>query len=270
MLKAILYYLLLIAEFVITLFIGAFALGLYLAFFTEKERLADKSSILSDAYLTIMGFSVLGMLIVWFTFYKSKFSKFTLGKVLPSAKWKTMLYSSLPLLGFTMAYYAILNLFQIHFLPKTITEMGFLRFIPFAVVGSFFNAYVFYGAIQEELIKSGKKKWVQLLTLCLMMLPACTMTVSEEGNISWEHLGIMGIISTCYSFWIYGKTRSTIILFVVYFVSNLVPSHIESAPMSIGLMVIGVLLIIYGMLTLRKELPEMIEEDTKQNIKLIK
>lgn len=261
MLKAILYYLLLIAEFVITLFIGGFAIALYIAFYAGTEATADQASFISDASPVVVSFSLLSMLIVWFTFYKAKFSKFTLGKVLPAAKWKTMLYTSLPMLGFTLAYYAAMNLLHINFLPKEMTEMGYLKFIPYAIVGSFFSAYVFYGAIQEELIRCRKKKWVQLITLILMMLPACVMTVSNEGDISWEHLGVLGLISTCYGFWIYGKTRSTIILFVIYFVSNLAPSQILSAPLAGALLIIGLVMTVFGWIALRKELPEMIEKD---------
>jgi len=71
----------------------------------------------------------------------------------------------------------------------------------------------------------------------------------------------LGIISTCYSFWIYGKTRSSIILFVLYFCSNLVPYKIESPALSLGLIIVGVLLTIYGFVALRKNLPTFIKEE---------
>lgn len=258
MLKAILYYILLIAEFVFTLLVSGFAVGLYLAVNSEKEPITDKTTFINDSMCIAVCVSVLSMLIVWFTFYKAKFSKFSFGKVAPKARWKTSLFSCLPLFGFTLAYYAAMNLLHIHFLPKEMTEMNYLTFIPYAIVGSFFSAYVFYGAIQEELIRCKKKKWVQLLTLCLMMFPASVLTVSEEGNISWEYLGILGTLSTCYGFWIYGKTRSTIILFLVYFTSNLAPSKIESTPLAILLTVIGLAITLLGFIVLDKELPHKI------------
>lgn len=261
MLKAILYYILLIAEFIITIFIGGFALGLYLAFYSQKETITDKTSFMNDASPIVIGFSILSMLLVWFTFYKAKFSKFTLGKVLPITKWKAMLYTSLPMFGFTLAYYAVMNLFHIHFLPKEMTEMSYLKFFPFAIIGAFFSAYVFYGAIQEELIRCRKKKWVQLLTLCIMMLPASCLPISEDANIQWIYLFILGMLSTSYGFWIYSKTRSTIILFVAFFMSNLVPSSISSIPLAITLIFVGLGLTIYGFIALHKELPEMIEKD---------
>lgn len=261
MLKAILYYLLLIAEFVIPIFIGSVALGIYMAVNAEKDAIADTTAFTNDAFPLIMGLSLLSMLLVWVTFYKAKFSKFTLGRVLPSTKWKAMFYASLPLFGLTLAYYAAMNLFHITFLPKELTNMGYLKFIPFGIIGSFFSAYVFYGAIQEELIRCGKKKWVQFLTLCLMTFPASVLTVTNGGDISWEHLGILGIISTCYGFWMYEKTRSTILLFVICFIANLAPSKIDSTPLAIALMVIGIGIIIYGSLRLRKKLPEMIEKN---------
>lgn len=261
MLKAILYYILLIAEFVIPIFIGSCALGIYMALSADKELLTDKTTFMNDASYFIMGVSLLSMLLVWVTFYKAKFSKFTLGKVLPSAKWKAMLLCSLPLLGLSLAYYAAMNLLHISFLPKEITDLGYIKFLPYSIVGSFFSAYVFYGAIQEELIRCGKKRWVQFLTLCLMTFPASVLTVTNGGDISWEHLGILGIISTCYGFWMYEKTRSTILLFVICFVANLAPSTIDSTPLAIALMVIGIGITVYGSLCLRKKLPEMIEKD---------
>lgn len=261
MLKAILYYILLIAEFIITIFIGGLGLGFFMTYYTQKHTIADKATFMSDVSPIIITFSLLSMVIVWFTFYKAKFSKFTLGKVLPVTKWKAMLYTSLPMFGFTLAYYAAMNLFQIHFLPKEMDELGYLAFIPYAVVGSFFSAYVFYGAIQEELIRCGIKKWGQLLTLCLMMFPMCVFSVSEETNIRWEYLALLGMISTCYGFWIYGKTRSTIVLFAVYFTSNLIPSQIPSAPLAISLIIIGLAMTVWGGIILQKKWQEMLEEE---------
>ncbi len=60
-----------------------------------------------------------------------------------------------------------------------------------------------------------------------MMLPASMMSVTPSGDINVD-LTVLGFITLCYCSWIYGKTRSTIILFVLYFVSNLVPFHFES------------------------------------------
>lgn len=261
MLKAILYYILLIAEFIVTLFVGGLALSFYMLYKYPKEAIADKAAFENDASPIIIFFSLLSMVIVWVTFYKAKFSKFTLGKVLPAAKWKAMLYTSLPMFGFTLAYYAAMNLFHIHFLPKEMDELGYLSFVPYAVVGSFFSAYVFYGAIQEELIRCGKKKWTQLLTLCLMMFPMYAMTISEETNICWEYLAILGILSTCYGFWIYGKTRSSILLFVIYFISNLVPTQIKSEPLAIFLIVIGLAMTVWGYINLRKKMPLMLTNE---------
>lgn len=261
MLKAILYYILLIAEFIVTLFVGGIALSFYIIYKTKQGAITNEAAFLNDASPVIILFSLLSMVFVWFTFYKAKFSKFTLGKVLPVTKWKAMLYTSLPMFGFTLAYYAAMNLFQIHFLPKEMDELGYLAFIPYAVVGSFFSAYVFYGAIQEELIRCGIKKWGQLLTLCLMMFPMCVFSVSEETNIRWEYLALLGMISTCYGFWIYGKTRSTIVLFAVYFTSNLIPSQIPSAPLAVSLIIIGLAMTVWGGIILQKKWLEMLEEE---------
>lgn len=260
MLKAILYYILLIAEFLITLIIGGTILGLYLAIGDSKGYPTENNALNEEAFPIIIGFSLLSMFIVWFTFGHYKFSKFSLGKVMPAAKWKAILYTNMPSLGITLIYYAASNLYHVDFLPKEMRDMDYLNFLPFAVVGSFFSAYVFYGAIQEELIRCGKKKWVQLLTLCLMMLPASVISDTDSGDLNVE-LTFLGLVSTCYAFWIYGKTRSTIILFIVYFVSNLVPFHIESKVVCIILIVLGIALTAYGWVSLRKKLPDFLAKD---------
>ena len=263
MLKAILYYILLIAEFFVTLAIGGFLLGLYLSFCFQKEEISSKTALISESTPVVTAFCILSMLVVWFTFHKAKFSKFTLGKVRREAKWQAMLYASLPIFGFTMAYYAMMSLFHIHFLPKELTDMSFIASLPFILVGSFFSAYVFYGAIQEELIRCGKKKWVQLLTLCIMMLPACVLTVSSEGDVSVEHFGVPGILSTCYAFWVYGKTRSTIVLFVVYIMSNLVPYQLALAPLPISIIcaILGLVIMVYGYFQLKRKFSLTINQD---------
>ena len=78
--------------------------------------------------------------------------------------------------------------------------------ISFNINGSFISAYIFFGAIQEELIRCGKKRWVQLLTLSIMMLPASMMSVTPRGDINVD-LTVRGFITLCYCSWIYGKTR---------------------------------------------------------------
>ena len=260
MLKAILYYLLLIAEFMITLILGGSVVGIYMAIGEKKGYLNDTAALNSELSPIVIGISFLSMLIVWFTFGHYKFSKFSLGKVNSTTKWKAMLYTSLPMFGITLAYYAAMNLFHIDFLPKEMTQLGYFDFFPFAIIGSFFSAYVFYGAIQEELIRCGKKKWVQLLTLCLMMLPACVMSATESGDFS-VNITILGMITTVYGWWMYSKTRSTIILFVIYFTSNLIPSHIPSTPLCIALIVIGILMMVGGFKILKSNLPQLLTED---------
>ena len=260
MLKAILYYILLIAEFVITIFFGGFLAGLYMALGANKETCENQETFMNNMTPFVIAVMLLMILIIWGTFSFYKFSKFSLGKVVPAQKWKAMLYTTLPILGITLVSYSAMNYFHLNFLPKEMANMGYLSFLPFALMGSFISAYVFYGAIQEELIRCGKKKWVQLLTLILMMLPSSLIAVTTNGDISLN-LTLLGIISTCYSFWIYGKTRSSIILFVLYFCSNLVPYKIESPALSLGLIIVGVLLTIYGFVALRKNLPTFIKEE---------
>lgn len=260
MLKAILYYILLIAEFVITIFFGGVLTGLYMAFSANKETNENQEVLMNNVTPFVVAVMILMTLIIWGTFSFYKFSKFSLGKVIPAQKWKAMLYTTLPILGITLVSYSVMNYFHLNFLPKDMINMGYFSFIPFALVGSFISAYVFYGAIQEELIRCGKQKWVQLLTLILMMLPASLIAVTANGDISLN-LTLLGIISTCYSFWIYGKTRSSIILFVLYFCSNLVPYKIESPALSLGLIIVGVLLTIYGFAALRKNLPTFINQE---------
>lgn len=263
MLKAILYYILLIAEFIITIFGCGFAIGIYIALCMDKQDFTNKEEIVNKLSPMLIVIIMISMLIIWLTFHKAKFSKFTLGKVIPSQKWKAMLFTSLPIMGVTLLYYTLMNLLQIQFVPKEMEEIGYINFIPFALFGSFITAYVFYGAILEELIKCGKKIWVQILTLCIMILPFSAFSVSRNNHISWEYLAILATICIFYSVWTYGKTRSTTLLFVVYLSSNLIPIFMEKISLTIALLLlaIGLALTTYGILGLRKYLPEIIEKD---------
>ena len=176
MLKAILYYILFLAEYLITIFLGGFLVGLYMAMNMDSGSHSQQIGALKESvypFIIVIGF--LGILIVWFTFGHYKFSKFSLGKVIPAAKWKAMTICTMPILGFTMVFYSIMNLFHLDFLPKQMMDISYLGFLPFNINGSFISAYIFFGAIQEELIRCGKKSWVQLLTLSIMMLPASMM-----------------------------------------------------------------------------------------------
>ena len=260
MLKAILYYILLIAEFMITLIIGGLAVGFYIAVAMKTDYYkTHQAAIEQAANPIVICFTVLAGLIVWLTFSHYKFSKFSLGKVEPAAKWKAMILSTLPILGITMAYYGLMNLLHIDFMPKEMTQMSFITIVPFALVGSFLSAYVFYGAIQEELIRNGKKLWVQILTLCIMMLPMCLLEESSTGN--FVYFTILGLVSTIYGCWIYGKIRSTIVLFVVYLIPNLVPIAISSIPLCIILIIVGIALAIGGGMMLNKNLPEILTNE---------
>ena len=260
MLKAILYYILVIAEYIVTLIIGGLAVGFYVAIAMQTGYYKSHQAALESAgTVVIVSFTVLSGLIVWCTFSHYKFSKFSLGKVVPQAKWKAMTYLTLPILGITMAYYAILNLLHIDFMPKEMTQMNFLTFLPFAIVGSFISGYVFYGAIQEELIRCGKKFWVQTLTLCIMMLPLCLLTESATGNVMYYT--VLGMASTVYGCWAYQLTRSSIVLYAVYLIPNLVPSIITSTPLCIALIIVGIAMLIAGEIWLKKHKDSIIAEE---------
>ena len=264
MLKAILYYILFLAEYLITIFLGGFLVGLYMAMNMHSGSHSQQIGALKESvypFIIVIGF--LGVLIVWFTFGLYKFSRFSLGKVIPAAKWKAMTICTMPILGFTMIFYSIMNLFHLDFLPKQMMDISYLGFLPFNINGSFISAYIFFGAIQEELIRCGKKSWVQLLTLSIMMLPASMMSVTPSGDINVD-LTVLGFITLCYCSWIYGKTRSTIILFVLYFVSNLVPFHFESKVLGILLLIAGTALTIGGFAALSRKLPEMLVKDENE------
>lgn len=101
-------------------------------------------------------------------------------------------HCTMPILGFTMVFYSIMNLFHLDFLPKQMMDISYLGFLPFNINGSFIFAYIFFGAIQEELIRYGKKSWVQLLTLSIMMLPASMMSVTPSGDIN-VNLTVLGL-----------------------------------------------------------------------------
>ena len=160
MLKAILYFFLLIAEFFITILISGFCFGLYYAYIGSDHMPGNRKGDMTttEMFPFIIAFALIATLIIWFTFHKGKFSSFTLGKVKPESKWQLMLYGSMPMLGFIIAYYALMSYLGIHFIPKEMSQFGFFQILPLMLVGTFISTYVFYGAILEELLKSGKKK----------------------------------------------------------------------------------------------------------------
>lgn len=262
MLKAILYYILFIAVFFITIIFGGFLFGIYIAIGAAKGYLDDKTTaaLSTPSSPFIIGIILLCILITWLTFRHYKFSKFSLGKVASASKWKAITYGSMPIVGITMLYYAIINLLHIDWLPADMADIGYFSFLPYAIFGSFIAAYVFYGAIQEELIQSGKKKWVQYLTLCLMMVPASLLAVTKNGDISLN-LTIIGVISTCYCCWYYEKTRSSIVLLACYLISNLVPYKFDSVPLGIALIIVGISLTAYGSISLRNNLTNWLQKN---------
>ena len=84
MLKAILYYILVIAEYMITLIIGGLAVGFYVSIAIQTGYYKSHQAALESAgTMIIISFTVLAGLIVWLTFSHYKFSKFSLGKVVP-------------------------------------------------------------------------------------------------------------------------------------------------------------------------------------------
>lgn len=152
MLKAILYFFLLIAEFFITILISGFSFGLYYAYIGSDHMPGNSKGDMTttEMFPFIIAFALIATLIIWFTFHKGKFSSFTLGKVKPESKWQLMLYGSMPMLGFIIAYYALMSYLGIHFMPKEMSQFGFFQLLPLMLVGTFISTYVFYGAILED------------------------------------------------------------------------------------------------------------------------
>lgn len=267
MLKAILYFFLLIAEFFITILISGFCFGLYYAYIGGDHIPGSSKGDMSttEAFPFIIGFSLLATLIIWFTFHKGKFSSFTLGKVKPESKWQLMLYGSMPMLGFTLAYYALMSYFGIHFIPNEMNQFSFFQFLPLMLVGTFISAYVFYGAILEELLKSGQKKWVVLLVYCLMILPTTLTAGSGEGMALWVFYVLAALPCTLYGFWLYCKTRSSIIIFAIYLISNMVPFNLGSNWVTILLVILGLGMMGYGFYLIKSKIePLLIEEEEKE------
>lgn len=256
MFKAILYYLLLILEFVMTMFIAGFALGIYLAHSGGNI----KADIVANSFSYIFGFYLLAIIVVWFTFHKAKFSKFSWGKVAPEKKWKAMLYTTLPIFGFTLSYYSVTQLLGISINMSQLRSFGYVYTIPFMVFGSFLTAYVYYGAILEELIKCGKKKWVALLTLILMVVPISLFAISDERFGGAVFL-IDVLFSTWYGFYAYWKTRSSIILFVLYVAINLIPFNLGPTPLCIALGILGLAMMFVGGKFLRRHGQEMLVKE---------
>ncbi len=265
MFKAILYYILYLAVFFITVLFGGFIYGLYVAIGTQKGYLNDQAAIIggssSSPFAVIC--VLLGTLLVWLTFRHYHFSKFSLGHVIPATKWKTMGLTTLPLLGFSLVSRALMSVFHIEYLPKELLDTNYAGMVFYGIVGAFISAYIDFGAIQEELIRSGKRLWVQYLVICLMILPSCAITASKTGNVSLQ-LTLLSIVSACYGCWLYGKTRSSIIIFVCYLFDSLVPDKFESTALSIAIIAIGIALLMYGTWALRKHLPLLLQTDESQ------
>ena len=257
MFKAILYYLLMIFEFIITMFGAGLVLGIYIS----HAGIENKAMQLEKSVPLLLCFWLLGMLVIWFTFYKAKFAKFSFGLVAPNKKWKAMLYTTLPIFGFTLFYYSLTQLLGISINISELKYFSYVYTIPFMVVGSFISAYIFYGAILEELIKCGKSKWVSFLTLFLMVFFLSFFAVLNErfGGIVFL---IDVFVTTVYAFFIYYLTRSSIILFVIYVTANLIPFNLGPTPLCVALGIVGLAMAIYGAMLLNKGKSEiLIKED---------
>lgn len=254
MFKAILYYLLMIAEFCITIFIGGFAMGLYLAFsgVMGSKNLSQDELVMMGAPV-MMGIFVLGMLMLWFIFYKAKFSRFTLGNIDPKRKWKTFAIFTLPILGFTLCYNSLMSFLGIDMTPHNTHLPPNWEYTETAVLaGSFISAYVIFGAIAEELFKGGKKIWVIYLTLFIMSILPSSIVFFDEPISRALPVFILGIAQFTYEFWLYKKTRSTLLLFLESLVIEGIPSFYTNNLTCIALWAIGFTLMTGGYVCLKK------------------
>lgn len=233
MFKSILYYILMIAEFCSTMFVGGIVIGIYLAVSGKLEEVNanDQASFLEAGTPIIYVFCILAILILWFTFSKAKFSKFTLGRVNPAYKWKAMFYYTLPLFGITLMFIALFNLLGIKIYNKEIMPLDYIGMLPMILISSFISAYIIFGAIYEELIKCGKKTWVSYLTvLVFSIIPFIATTPGQ--SLTWIiMMMIWSIVQTSLLFYIYKTTRSTIVTFVACIICNLIPTDISSIPL---------------------------------------
>lgn len=233
MFKSILYYILMIAEFCSTMFVGGIVIGIYLAVSGKLEEVNanDQASFLKAGTPIIYVFCILAMLISWFTFSKAKFSKFTLGRVNPAYKWKAMFWYTLPLFGITLMFIALFNLLGIKIYNKEIMPLDYIGMLPMILISSFISAYIIFGAIYEELIKCGKKTWVSYLTvLVFSIIPFIATTLGQ--SLTWIiMMMIWSIVQTSLLFYIYKTTRSTIVTFVACIICNLIPTDISSIPL---------------------------------------
>ena len=234
MFKSILYYILMIAEFCSTMFVGGIVMGIYLAVSgkMEEDNAIDQASILETGAPILYVFCILALLILWFTFSKAKFSKFTLGRVNPAHKWKAMFWYTLPLLGTTMTFIALFNLLGIKVYNKDIMPYDYIERLPMILIGSFISAYIIFGAIYEELIKCGKKTWVSYLAVLVFSIIPFFFTTTLSQSLTWIiMMMIWSIVQTSLLFYIYKITRSTILAFVACIICNLVPTDISNIPL---------------------------------------
>ena len=233
MFKSVLYYILMIAELCSTMFVGGIVMGIYLAFSgkLEEGNAHDQASFLKEGAPILYVFCILAILILWFTFSKAKFSKFTLGRVNPAHKWKAMFWYTIPLLGTTMTFIALFNFLGIDIYNKDIMPFGYMERLPMILIGSFISAYIIFGAIYEELIKCGKKTWVSYLAvLVFSIIPFIATSLGQ--SLTWIiMMMIWSIVQTSLLFYIYKTTRSTIVAFVACTICNLIPTDISNIPL---------------------------------------
>ena len=233
MFKSVLYYILMIAELCSTMFVGGIVIGIYLAVSGKLEEVNanDQAALITAGTPILYVFCILAIFILWFTFSKAKFSKFTLGRVNPAHKWKAMFWYTLPLLGTTMTFIAIFNFLRIDIYNKDIIPFGYMERLPMILIGSFISAYIIFGAIYEELIKCGKKTWVSYLAvLVFSIIPFIATTLGQ--SLTWIiMMMIWSIVQTSLLFYIYKTTRSTIVAFVACIICNLIPTDISSIPL---------------------------------------
>ena len=215
MFKSILYYILMIAEFCSTMFVGGIVIGIYLAVSGKLEEVNanDQASFLKAGTPIIYVFCILAILILWFTFSKAMF-------------WYT-----LPLFGITLMFIALFNLLGIKIYNKEIMPLDYIGMLPMILISSFISAYIIFGAIYEELIKCGKKTWVSYLTvLVFSIIPFIATTLGQ--SLTWIiMMMIWSIVQTSLLFYIYKTTRSTIVTFVACIICNLIPTDISSIPL---------------------------------------
>lgn len=214
-----------LAETIITLFIGGFAYGLYVSA-TGKATMAtaDANTVVRQSMPFIIALFACCVLAIWLTFHKAGFAKFSWGHVTQPHRLATTLQWSLLTAGYTLVFYALIHGMGFSLDMPEMKAFCPLALLPIIVGSSFISAFAFFGAIFRQLLHSLHNKWCAILVLTVFYLPMqITVLFGDSDSITLTLYFINAFITLGIAIKAFIKTHSTIVVFFIYLVGDLVP-----------------------------------------------